>query len=149
MCTNAGATPLAPMMSYANRAYAPSAGGQAGLVPGVGKLVSLTIDVTTAYTGSGSLVLNPAQFNANTVKQSDWSVYNWFYSVNLKQTGTRVITPSGVTCNGSPGGCSGDTNLTVPEAVWLYAGLGAYVTGTPSGGVNPAFTMTLQTDQAP
>lgn len=149
MCTNAGAPPLVPMMSYSKRSYAPSAGGQAGTVLGVGKLVSLTIDVTTAYTGSGSLVLNPAQFTANMVKQSDWSVFNWFYSVNLKQAGARVITPSGVTCNGSPGACSGDTNLTVPEAVWLYGGVGAWVAGTPSGGTNPQFSITLRTDQSP
>lgn len=148
MCTNAGATPLAPMMSYASRTYTPSASGQAGAIPGVGKLVSLTIDVTVAGTAAGALTLAPAQFNANTVKQSDWSVYAWNYLINLKQTGTRVITPSGITCNGSPGGCSGDSGtLTVPEAVWLYAGLGAWVNGTPTS--NPTFTMTLRTDQAP
>lgn len=148
MCTNAGATPLAPMMSYASRTYTPSASGQAGAIPGVGKLVSLTIDVTVAGTAAGALTLAPAQFNANTVKQSDWSVYAWNYLINLKQTGTRVITPSGITCNGSPGGCSGDSGtLTVPEAVWLYAGLGAWVNGTPTS--NPTFTLTLQTDQTP
>ncbi len=143
-----GATPLAPMMTYAKRSYNPSAAGQAGTIPGIGKLVSLTIDVTVAGAASGALTLAPAQFNANMVRQSNWSAYNWMYSINLKQTGTRVITPSGITCNSAPGGCSGDGGtLTVPEAVWLYAGVGAWVNGTPTS--NPQFTITLQTDQSP
>jgi len=149
MNTQVGATALAPMMTYGQRSFAPSAGGSAGTLPAVGKLTSLTIDVTTAYTGAGTLVLNPAQFLYPTVKQSDWTSFDWFYSVDLKQTGTRVITPSGVTCNAVPGACAGDTNMTVPEAVWLWNGISAYVTGTPSGGVNPQFTMTIRTDQTP
>lgn len=149
MCTDAGATPGVPAASYSKRSFAPSVNGSAGSVQGVGKLVSLTIDVTQAYTGSGTLTLGPAQFLNPTVKQSNWTNFDWFYSINLKQAGTRVITPAGVTCNGSAGGCSGDTSLTVPEAVWLWTGIGTYLNGTLSGGVNPQFTITLQTDQTP
>jgi hypothetical protein len=75
-------------------------------------------------------------------------------SINLKQAGTRIITPSGVTCNGSPGACAGDTCIqpasgcyALPEAVWIKDPLGPGVFGTFSGGVNPLFTITVQTDQ--
>lgn len=147
MNIQAGATPLAPMMTYGYRAYAPSVTGNAGSMTAIGKLTTFTVDVTQAYTGSGSLALRPAQFSYPTVKQSDWSSFDWFYSINLKQAGTRVVTPSGVTCDGSPGGCSGDTGLDVPEAVWLWNNTSAWVIGTMSGGVNPQFTITIQTDQ--
>lgn len=145
-----GATPLAPIATYSKMSYTPSAGNADVEVNyAIGKLVSLTIDVTQAYTGSGAVTLQPAAFLNPTVKQSDWTNFDWMYSINLKQAGTRVITPSGVTCNGSPGGCSGDLNLTVPEAIWLWGGIGGYINGAFSGGVNPQFTITLRTDQTP
>jgi len=61
----------------------------------------------------------------------------------LKVAGERVITPSGVTCNGVPGGCSGDLNMTVPEAIWIQSGV------DPSGGGRlPTFAITARTDQS-
>lgn len=146
-----GATPLSPIGSFSKRTYtAQAAGGSIGAMTGQGKLVSLTIDVTQAYTGSGAGILNPTgQFHNYTIKQSDWTEYDWVPVINVKQSGTRVITPSGVTCNGSPGGCSGDTNMTVPEAVWVQSGVAPSLSLAGSGGVNPTFSITLQTDQTP
>lgn len=151
MNVQAGATPLAPLGSYSQRAYTTQAAGASiGAMTGTGKLVSLTVNVTTAYTGSGAGTLLPTgQFHDYTIKQSDWTQYDWLPSINAKVTGSRVITPSGVTCNGSAGGCSGDTNMTIPEALWVQAGIAPSLTLAGTGGVNPTFTITLQTDQTP
>lgn len=149
-----GATAAAPLGSYARQAYAPtSAQGELGPVFVRGKLVSLTIDVTQAYTGTGSASLNAtARFNnLGTVKQSDWTNWAWGPVINLKQAGVRVITPGGVTCDGAPGACSGDTinstNGFPPEAVWISNVFNPYMGSSFSGGVNPQFTITMQTDQ--
>lgn len=145
-----GATPLAPIGTFSARSHASQAAGLLTSHQVSGRLVSLTVDITNPYTGSGAGTLNPTgQFLLNTVKQSDWTQFNFFPSINAKVAGTRVITPSGVTCNGSPGGCSGDTNMTVPEAVWISNGFTPSLTLAGSGGVNPSFSITIQTDQSP
>jgi hypothetical protein len=149
----AGATPATPLAQYSFRSFAPtSAQGALGDLIARGRIASLTIDVTQAYTGSGAAVLHAtAQFdNLVTVKQSNWTTFSWGPQINLKQTGTRVITPSGVTCNAvaAPTGCSGDSlGTALPEAVWIQDKISPYMGSTLSGGVNPLFTMTLRTDQ--
>jgi len=148
-----GATALAPLGQYASLDYAPtSAHGELASLRGKGRIVSLTINVTQAYTGSGSATLNAtSQFNnMTTVKQSDWTNFTWGPQINLKQAGERVITPSGVTCDGvsAPTGCTGDSlGTALPEAVWIQDRLRPYMGSTFSGGTNPLFTMTLRTDQ--
>jgi hypothetical protein len=93
--------------------------------------------------------LNPTgEFHNFTVKQSDWSRYDWWPTINLKMAGERIITPSGVTCNGAPGGCSGDLNMTVPEAIWIPNGMGPSLPSRLSGGGTlPKITITARTDQ--
>ena len=127
-----GATPLAPLATYSRRSYAPSGPSKnLGSLVVKGKLVSLTINVTQAYTGSGSAILNPTgEFHNFAIKQSDWTRYDWWPTINLKVAGERIITPSGVTCNGVPGGCSGDLNMTVPEAIWIQNGMGPSLPST-------------------
>ena len=145
-----GATPLAPLATYSRRSYAPSGPSKnLGSLVVIGKLVSLTINVTQAYSGTDPAILNPTgEFHNFTVKHSDWSRYDWWPTINLKVAGERVITPSGVTCNGAPGGCSGDLNLAVPEAIWLSNGVFPSVPSKLSdGGALPAFTITARTDQ--
>lgn len=151
-----GATALAPLGEYARRSYAPtSAQGNLGGINGNGKLVSLTIDVTQAYTGTGAATLNATgQFHNFNVDQATWTQYDWVPQINLKQAGTRVITPAGTTCDGSPGPCAGDGCLlpvsgcfTPPATVWINSGVGPYMGSTLSGGVNPQFTITIRTDQ--
>jgi len=156
MNVQAGATPLAPMMTYSQRAFTPStAATNLGNVFGIGKLTSLTVDVTTAFAGTGTATLNPTgQFHNFTVNQSTWTQFDWFPTINLKQTGTRVITPGGVTCNGGAGGCAGDTinstNGFPPNAVWVQAALNPWTAGNFSGMTTPpTFTMTIRTDQTP
>lgn len=145
----AGATPLGPLATYSRRSYAPTGPSKnLGSLFVKGKLVSLTINVTQAYTGAGPAVLNPTGESHNfAIKQSDWTVYDWWPTINLKVAGERIITPSGVSCNGAPGGCSGDLNMIVPEAIWIQAGLGPSVPSRLSGGTTPTFTITAKTDQ--
>lgn len=155
MGVQAGATPGAPLNTYSFRSYAPtSAQGLLGTLSAQGKIVSLTIDVTQAYTGSGAATLQVGgQFNnLVTVNQATWTNFTFAPQINLKQAGTRVITPSGVTCNGvsAPTGCSGDSlGTALPNAVWIQTNLTPYMGSTLSGGVNPLFTMTIRTDQTP
>lgn len=155
MNVQSGATPLAPIGTYSKRTYTSQSGGNSiGNVTGEGKLIGLTVDVTQAYTGSGAGTLLPTdQFHNYTVKQSNWTQYDWLPSINAKQAGRRVITPAGVTCDtgGGPvaGGCAGDSNMTVPEAIWIPAGIRPSLSLSGTGGVNPSFTITLETDQTP
>jgi hypothetical protein len=145
-----GATPLAPLGTYSRRSYAPTGPSKdLGKLFVRGKLVSLTINVTQAYTGSEPAILNPTgEFHNFTVKQSDWTRYDWWPTINLKVAGERVITPAGVTCNGVPGGCSGDLNMTLPEAVWISNFIGPSVPSKlGGGGTLPTFTITARTDQ--
>jgi hypothetical protein len=145
-----GATPLAPLATYSRRNYAPTGPSKnLGSLVVKGKFVSLSINVTQAYTGPGSAILNPTgEFQNFAIKQSDWTRYNWWPTINLKVAGERIITPSGVTCNGVPGGCSGDINMTVPEAIWIQGGLSPSLPSPLSGGgALPKFTITAKTDQ--
>lgn len=148
-----GATPAAPLYEFGSRDYAPtSAQGNLGTIRSIGKIVSLTVNVTQAYTGSGAAVLHAtAQFdNIFTIKQSDWTTFQWGPQINLKQAGERIITPSGVTCDGvaAPTGCSGDTlGAAFPEAVWIQQGINPYMGSTLGVGTQPLVTITIRTDQ--
>lgn len=153
MSVQRGATPLAPYGSYSSLDYAPtSAQGALQSMLARGKIVSLTVNVTQAYSGAGSATLNvTSQFNnMPTVKQSDWSSFLWGPQINLKQAGSRVITPSSVTCDGvaAPTGCSGDSlGTALPEAVWITDKLDPYMGSTLGVGTQPQFTITIRTDQ--
>ena len=158
-----GATALAPMGTFAKRAFTPSTQTNAlGIVYGVGKIKTLTIDVTTASTHTGSITLNPTgQAHLFTVAPSTWTQFDWMPSINAKVAGKRVYTNSGSgtgawTCDtgGGPvaGGCSGDTVTGAglpPEPVWIQNGINPGIFGTFTGGVNPQFTITITTDQTP
>jgi len=151
----AGATPAKPLGSYLKRQYVPtSAQGNLTVMPNRGVFKSLTIDVTVAATSAGAVTLNPGgAFHWFMIDQNTFSApvsADWLpvdLSINLKQTGTRVITPSGVTCNGSAGACSGDVvnrpaNLAT---MWIPSGsMTPYMGSTHTSA--PTFTITLQTD---
>lgn len=159
-CTNAGAVPGAPRGTYSRRSFTPTVQtNNLGSLPVKGKILSLTVDVTTASTHTaGAIQLNPTGQSHNfTIKQSNWTTFDWMPTINAKQAGTRVYTNSGGgagswTCNGVPGGCSGDTVTGAgipPEQVWMQSGISPGIFGTFTGGVNPTFTITIQTDQTP
>jgi hypothetical protein len=155
-----GCTALAPMMTCGVRSYAPtSAQGNLGSLTAHGKLVSMTIDVTQAYSGAGSATLNATgQFHNFNVDQSGWTGYDWVPQINLKQAGTRVITSSGTTCNGTgTTGCAGDACLlptgtacfAPPSTMWMAGGFTPYMGSTLGVGNQPQFAITIRTDQTP
>ena len=109
-----GAPPNTPLFSYSARSYTNST----PLVNSTlwGKVTSITINVTQAYTGA----TNPMRFNPSTVTVIPaGTTSNWNVNINLRQAGLRTITPAGVTCDtgGGPvaGGCTGDGALTLPD----------------------------------
>lgn len=159
-CLQAGAPALIPLGEYVKWDYAPtSAQGDLTKLHATGKLVSFSINVTQAYSGTGSATLQVGGMfnNYRTIKQSDWSDFTFAPQINLKQAGERIITPSGVTCNGvsAPTGCSGDSLGTMPtEAIWFGANnspdgspVGPYMGSALGVGTQPLFTITIQTDQ--
>lgn len=106
-----------------------------------GRLVSLKINVITPYGGAGSGTLNAAgQFQCQTIK-ADNTAFNYVPVINLKIAGERVITPSGVT-----GTQSGDSSLSVPEAVWFTNSLIPRINQDLSSSP-PVFTIEIITDQ--
>lgn len=153
----AGATTGAPLGAYASKQYTPtSAQGSLGAVLGRGIFKGMSINVTVAATSAGAVTFSPVgQFGTNGLISQNtpgspapvsWSSGN--FSINLKQTGNRAISASGVvTCNGSPGACSGDT-ITPPanmSTMWVQNGtFNPYMGSTHTGA--PTFTITLQTD---
>lgn len=149
-----GATPLAPLSEFSSRDFAPtSAQGNLGSLNAKGAIVSLTVNVTQAYNGTGTALLRPTgQFHLFTVKRSDGTTFDWVPSINLKQAGERIITPSGVTCDGVPGACSGDTCVepncfALPEAVWIQQNIAPRMDSTLGAGSQPLVTITLRTNQ--
>ena len=131
----------APIYSYSSRSYSTSA-----TLPSFamwGTVQSIEINVTSAYTGA----TNPLKLEtvSDTIKPDFTSVFFDGF-VNLRQGGDRLITPSGVTCNGSGGPCSGDTALTLPDpSSWLSNTVGEVFSAGFSGSL--AVTVTIQTDQ--
>ena len=148
-----GATPLAPLGEYSSRENLTLGTPfvTAATLQVRGKISSLTINVTTAYNGTGSATMfAAAPFGLTTIKQSDWTTFSWHPQINLKQVGERVLTPSGVTCDGvaAPTGCSGDNlGTALPEAVWIQNGLGVGLGTSLSAGTTPVVTITARTDQ--
>lgn len=130
----------APLYSYSQRQYTTS-----GSKPSFtlwGTVTSATFDVTQAFGGGGALTMT----TSSSVLLPDYSASSYSAVVNLKQTGTRLVTPSGVTCNGSAGACSGDSGLTLPNAVsWLSNIIAASYSTSWSGSMT--LTTTIQTDQ--
>jgi hypothetical protein len=152
----AGATPGKPLGSFISKSYTPtSAQGNLALVPGRGVFKSLRINVTVAATSAGAVTLNPGgRFHWYMLDQVSYptslATFDWLpanLSINLKQTGDRVITSSGVTCNGGAGACAGDV-ITRPgnlATMWIQQGAMTPWMGDTHTGA-PAFSITLQTD---
>lgn len=143
----------APVYSYQTFTYG---GAQSGANFGQfimwGNLSSLSINVTTAYTGAGSLAFNLSQFGNWNVLESapTYTEVNYGPAVNAKVAGNRVITLSGVT-----GTQSGDGGLAVPDAVqtWFQQQAqsapqySADVSASCPGAGCPSITVIMQTNQ--
>jgi len=153
----AGATAAKPLGSYVSKQYTPtSAQGTLGAANARGIFKGMSINVTTAATSAGAVTMSPVgQFQTNSLISQNtpgapapvtWTAGN--FSINLKQTGNRAISASGVvTCNGSPGACAGDT-INPPanmSTMWLpFGAFNPYMGSTHTGA--PTFTITIQAD---
>jgi hypothetical protein len=135
-----------PYCSYWNFTYQGVAWKSTqAIIPLWGKVVSIVINVSTAFTGTGALSMN---FGPPFVLDSTNHVVQWTgFAVDLKTAGTRTITPSGVT------GTAGlDSGLTLPDATTWMVGdqfqptLSADISGQ-SVGLYPVVTITIITDQ--
>jgi hypothetical protein len=101
-----------PILSYANRTWTNSTALSS--IKLWGKVTSIKINVTKAYTG----LTSPMRFNmggfAYPPNQTAIRGFNWL--IDLRTAGLRTITPSGVTCDtgGGPvaGGCGTDSGFS-------------------------------------
>jgi hypothetical protein len=109
-----------------------------------GKPVSLKINVTKPYTGS--VYQNATGQMVTFYVKPDNSVDVWWPGINLKIAGERIITPTGITCNGAPGGCAGDSIGTMPTWITLSEWSVPDMTGDPSSAW-PTVTYEWKTDQ--
>jgi hypothetical protein len=137
----------APLYSYTKRTYTGSLVGDAPPVMMWGRLIGFNVSVTKPYTGSTSpVLLNPTGwFHYFTVRLSDGSVFDYVPSVNLALAGVRNVTPSSVV-----GAQLGDTNLSVPEAIWFTGPLSAHMDSDislQSPALWPSVTIEVITDQ--
>jgi hypothetical protein len=154
----AGATPGAPLGSFISKTYAPtSAVGAMSQLPGRGTFKSLRVNVTAAAVSGAAVTFNPSTnnwFMLDLTTPSAPVAYNWTpanLAINLKQTGIRMITPSGVTCDtgGGPvaGGCSGDTINLPPNLAGMWIMNGQMAPGTFSAfSGSPSVNIQLMTD---
>lgn len=115
-----------------------------------GKLISLTVNVTTPYTGIAP-TLNWGKATQFVLAAGGASFVTWNPRLDLKTAGTRVITPSGVT-----GTAGADANLSLPSAdAWLSHWLSSMSTGSTdirteyagNPSVGPVFTVEMILDQ--
>ncbi len=116
-----------------------------------GQLVSVTIDVLTAYTGAQSTanLHFGGQFDNFPVRLADGTAGTFAPIVNTKIVGTRVITPTTVT-----GSQSGDTLGSAPGLIWFidFGGLIPIVSGSFGGDTAPqlpSVRIIIALDQAP
>lgn len=156
----AGASANKPLGSYVSKQYTPtSAQGSLAAFNARGIFKGMSVNVTVAATSAGSVTFSPVgQFQTfSLVSQNTpgapapvtWT--NGNFSINLKQTGDRAISASGVvTCNGVVGagtGCAGD-NIVPPAnmaTMWIpYGAFSPYMGSTHTSA--PTFTITMQTD---
>jgi hypothetical protein len=136
----------APIYSYSKRTYNGSVVGNAPPTKLWGKLVSMKLNVATPYTGTAnSATLNvTGQFIYPTIL-ANGATYQYVPVIDLKSAGSRVVTPSSVT-----GQSSGDSNLSVPEAIWFSGATVPHMNTNISGessAVWPTMTVEMTTDQ--
>jgi Ca2+-binding RTX toxin-like protein len=110
----------APLYSYSSRTYT----GDIGDPPAFtiwGKLVSIVVEVTRAYTGvqSSCLFHIGGQFGSSMLNPNDVSV-TWDPIIDLKTAGTRTIVPGSVTKFGSD-------NIPVIGANWFVNAMDPYL----------------------
>jgi hypothetical protein len=133
-----------PLFSYSNRTYTGSdTDGEPEPVKLWGRIVSVVVTVTQAYTGVQP-TLTAHIFNPQRQLDPDNSVSLWDPDIDLKEVGTRTITADSVT------GAVGNDTLVAPGAVWFCQDQQLTFSEDVSGeasGLWPIFTVEVTTDQ--
>lgn len=150
-----------PLYSFWSQTYNGSLGTTAQpTIEQWGNWTSVGMNVTATFSGAASSFFL-SQFNNWDLIKSDNSVASWNsaasgLAVDAKIAGNRVVTRSGVTCNGLAGTCGGgDAGLSAPDATLsLFTGMShsgpAYFPSASAscpGAGCPSVTLTIQTDQ--
>lgn len=105
-----------------------------------GKMISLKIDVTQAFSGVSPILLVGGQFNNATVIAPNGSAGTFPVSVDLTAVSTRIITPNSVS-----GSAGSDSLGSAPGAIWIIPlQLQLYTASAVTGG---SVTVEIQTDQ--
>ncbi len=133
-----------PLGSYYNFTFNPTNVLVASDAPVWGSPTSVTLNVTSAYSGASNPLTLEAVLPLVTPGSASISFYDAF--INLRTAGSRVSTPSG----GSSGGQAGDSGLTGLPAVSWCSGDFAYAFAPDVSGSSPTIpvvTVTIVTDQ--
>jgi hypothetical protein len=56
---------------------------------------------------------------AYVMREPDGTSFSYTPAVDLTTAGTRSVNSTAVTCNGLPGGCGADANLSIRGPMWL------------------------------
>jgi hypothetical protein len=115
-----------------------------------GRLVSLKVNVTTPYTGDAS-ALNWGKATQTAQSADGSSFLNWDPRFDLRTTGLRTITPSGVT-----GAVGADSLSAPPTNAWLSCWMSSMQSSRDirsvyngNNALGPVFTAELIVDQGP
>lgn len=143
LATYATAAANAPYGSYAKYTVTGAQQNWPG-TPLWGNLLNLSMNVTTAYTGTQpTLTLEIGSGGANVLHSTTQAFYD--PTANVKITANRLITPS--TASGAQ---SGDANMTAPGQTWFANGIVPHLSANVSGessSVWPTVTVEITTDQ--
>lgn len=143
---NAGAQSK-PLFSYSNRTYTGNTLPNAStFFPMWGQLSAVNVNVTQAYTGTQSTLTAEmlGQFGGDFLSVDRTTVFSYNPILNLKQTGTRNITPTVISAQ------SGDTLGSAPGTVWFAGSTGMFANHVISGeasGLWPIFSIEIIADQ--
>lgn len=136
-----------PLWSYTKRTYDGTTGGAgAPAVAVLGKIISIKVNVTKAYTGAGTLNMGFSFFDnlrMNAVGGSGYTTYGPRF--NMKNAGERVIQTGSTT-----GAQTGDTNLNISSDMWIDASYQVSMSRDISGESSsdwPSFTVEFILDQ--
>lgn len=136
-----------PLDSYTKRTYdGTTSDTRAANVPIKGKIVSIKVNVTKAYTGVSTLTMGFSRFDnllMNAVGGSSYTTYAG--RINLKIPGERVIQTGSTT-----GAQTGDVNLNIASDMWVDTTYQACMSRDIIGELSsdwPSFTVEFITDQ--
>jgi hypothetical protein len=113
----------------------------------IGRLISLKVTVSQAYSGVGALSFDPLSTFGNppVMDPTQTTLFPWSISVDLRTTGVRTITPTQIT-----GSAGADSLGIAPGNVWFGGPVGPSISrdvSAESPANWPLFEVEIMTDQ--